>query len=345
MKTKIYEISELDERAQEELSEAAEILRNGGVVAFPTETVYGLGADALNPKAVAAIYRAKGRPADNPLIVHIAEKEMLSVLTPAVTKDMEVLAGKFWPGPLTMVIPKTDIVPDITTGGLSTVAVRMPDEPTALRLIKLSGRPIAGPSANLSKRPSPTKGEHVVQDMDGRIDAIIVGADCRVGIESTIIDLTNPLPLILRPGILTPEELSCALGKEVIIDPGIMTLPDEAFMGTPNEGPAPKAPGMKYTHYAPKAEMIILRGPADRVKRKMETIRAEKEQKGKKVGIVLFDEEDFKAAAHDFFAKLRELDDENMDLILAGALSQENSIGLAVMNRMLKAAGYNIIDV
>ena len=345
MKTKIYEIREMDEKARKELGEAAEILRKGGVVAFPTETVYGLGADALNPVAVAAIYEAKGRPSDNPLIVHIADVEMLSALTPAVTRDMKVLAEKFWPGPLTMVIPKTDMVPDITTGGLPTIAVRMPDEPTALQLIRLSGRPIAAPSANLSKRPSPTKGEHVVRDMEGRIDAIIVGADCRVGIESTIIDLTDPIPVILRPGILTPEELSHTLGKEVIIDPGILAIPDKASIGDPNGGPAPRAPGMKYTHYAPKAEMVILRGAADSVKRKMEAICAERELKGEKVGTVLFEEEEFTTAARDFFARLRELDDENVDLILAGALSQENSIGLAVMNRMLKAAGYNIIDV
>ncbi len=345
MKTKIYEIRELDEKALEQLAEAAETLRNGGVVAFPTETVYGLGADALNPEAVAAIYRAKGRPSDNPLIVHIADREMLSVLTPAVTRDMEVLAGEFWPGPLTMVIPKTNVVPDITTGGLSTVAVRMPDEATALQLIKLSGRPIAAPSANLSKRPSPTKGQHVIRDMDGRIDAIIVGADSRVGIESTIIDLTDSVPVILRPGILTPEELSRVLGKEVIIDPGILTMPDRTSTEYTNRGPVPKAPGMKYTHYAPKAEMLILRGPVDRVKQQMEAICAEKEKKGEKVGILLFDEEAFTTAARDFFTRLRELDDEKVDLILAGALNQENSIGLAVMNRMLKAAGYNIIDV
>ncbi|MGI6733635.1 MAG: L-threonylcarbamoyladenylate synthase [Anaerovoracaceae bacterium] len=378
MITRVFEITQIDDKAKEELREAAKALRNGGLVAFPTETVYGLGADALNPEAVRSIYLAKGRPSDNPIIVHIADLSALESLVPAISPEVKILAERFWPGPLTMVLPKLPQVPHVTTGGLPTVAVRMPDNPIALELIRQCGCPIAAPSANISGRPSPTKGDHVVQDLMGKADIIIKSHDCKVGIESTVLDLTGPVPTILRPGILTPEQLGQALGKEVIIDPGVMaqsTIDPRPDSGSSmaaqiddngnvsgnsntnsnnsisnngnnnNLNTPPKSPGMKYTHYAPKAEMVILRGARADVEREMEKIREEKERAGRKVGVLLFEEKDFEKAAHDFFAILRDLDDRNVDLILAGALNDKDSIGLAVMNRMLKAAGYKVIDV
>lgn len=350
--TKVFEITDMDNKAKEELREAAKVLRDGGLVAFPTETVYGLGANALNPDAVRAIFLAKGRPSDNPLIVHIAELSTLEVLIPAIPAEAKMLAEKFWPGPLTMVLEKLPQVPDVTTGGLPTVAIRMPDNPIALELIRQCGCPVAAPSANISGRPSPTKGEHVVQDLMGKADIIIKSCDCKVGIESTVLDLTGPVPTILRPGILTPEQLGQTLGKDVVIHPGI--LDQSTTHAGPNSGTTagtdthlipPKSPGMKYTHYAPKAEMVILRGAREDVEREIERIRTEREQAGSKVGLLLFEEKDFEKAAHDFFAMLRDLDDQNVDLILAGALNEKDSIGLAVMNRMLKASGYKVIDV
>lgn len=358
MKTKIFEIIEINAETIPQINEAAAVLRNGGLVAFPTETVYGLGADALNPEAVASIYRAKGRPSDNPLIVHVAGVEDCRELTPFLLPSVKKLMDRFWPGPLTIILPKTQKVPDITTGGLSTVAIRIPDDPVALELIKAAGCPVAAPSANISGRPSPTRGEHVVQDLDGKIDVIIKSRDCRVGIESTVLDMTGDIPAVLRPGILTPEEIGDVLGVEVTFDPAI--IPDRKQTKAPRSDKAtdiqntadkpaevliPKAPGMKYTHYAPKAEMIIVRGVYDRVRDKINEIKAQQEAGSRKVGVVMFREDAFIEAAHDFFAELRELDDRGVDIILAGALNDNNPVGFAVMNRMLKSAGYNIIDV
>lgn len=358
MDTKIYSIYELNEKTLSEIDEAAAIIRNGGLVAFPTETVYGLGANALNPEAVASIYRAKGRPSDNPLIVHVAGADDCRELTPLLSPAVTRLIDRFWPGPLTLVVPKTNKVPDITTGDLKTVAIRMPDNPVALELIRRSGCPIAAPSANISGRPSPTRGEHVVHDMDGRIDAIIKSSDCRVGIESTVLDMTGDVPAILRPGILTPEEIGAVLGVKVIFDPAIIPNREQIKASgsdkaadiqntpaMPDEILIPKAPGMKYTHYAPKAEMIIVRGAFDKVLDKIDAIKTQQEAESRKVGVVMFREDAFIEAAHDFFAELRVQDDKGVDLILAGALDDNNSVGFAVMNRMLKSAGYNIIDV
>ncbi len=342
MQTKIFEIIEIDDRSTDKLKEAATILRNGGLVAFPTETVYGLGADAMNAEAVERIYLAKGRPSDNPIIIHIAGADMLSILTSSESEDMHVLAERFWPGPLTLVLPKRPQVPDVTTGGLSTVAVRMPDNPVALELIRKSGCPVAAPSANISGRPSPTKGEHVIVDLSGRVDAIILSGDCSVGIESTVLDLTGNLPVVLRPGIITPEQLTDVLRKKVVVDPGV--LAQSQYDGTAYDEP-PRAPGMKYTHYAPKAEMIILNGERHDVIIGMNKMRSEAEAEGKKVGIILFEESEPEKAAHGFFARLRELDEEGADIILAAALNSRDSVGLAVMNRMLKAAGYKMINV
>ena len=345
MKTKIFEITHIDDKAEEELIQAAEILQKGGLVAFPTETVYSLGADALDPAAVQKIYLAKGRPSDNPIIVHISDIEMLNMLTPVKPEDVEVLTEKFWPGPLTVILPKKPQVPDVATGGLATVAVRMPDDPIAMRFIGLSGRPVAAPSANISGRPSPTKGEHVIRDLSGKVDVIIKGGDCKVGIESTVLDLTGPVPVILRPGVITAEQLSEALNKKVVVDPGILAQSKGKNETGCGKELIPKSPGMKYAHYAPKAEMIILRGRAEDVKYEAERMRSEREKAGGKTGIIIFEEKASEKAAHDFYAKLRELDDIGVELIIAGALSDEDPVGLAVMNRMIKAAGFKVIDV
>ncbi len=338
------EANALVEEALEKIDQAAEFLAQGGLVAFPTETVYGLGADALNPDAVAKIYEAKGRPSDNPLIVHIARASNIGELTPKLTPQIIRLVDNFWPGPLTIVLPKKPNVPDITTGGLGTVAVRMPDDPVALELIKKAGCPVAAPSANLSGKPSPTKGEHVVEDLEGKIDAILIGNDCRVGIESTVLDMTGETPTILRPGIITAENIQAVLGGKVEMDPALF-VNRQRDVSDDEEPLVAKAPGMKYKHYAPKAEMTILEGQRDKVKSEIERLKAMNEQIGNKVGVIMFEEKAFIEAAHEFFAKLRELDEEDVDLILAGALSETDGVGFAVMNRMMKSAGYHIVTV
>ena len=319
------------------LEKAAELLRRGELVAFPTETVYGLGGNALDPEAAGKIYAAKGRPSDNPLIVHIADCFEFYRLCSEVPDDAMTLAEKFWPGPLTMVLPKSFKVPDVTTGGLNTVAIRMPNSAVAYEMIQLAGVPIAAPSANLSGRPSPTRGDHCVKDLDGKIAMILWGEDCKVGIESTIVDLTQDVPAILRPGILTPTQISKALGKEVIIDPAILGVPDKNLR--------PRAPGMRYRHYAPKAPMTIFQGEPDDVRRRIETEKAKAEADGRSVGVLLFSDDAFEEAARNLFADLRAMDDEGVDVIFAGALKQSDERGFAVMNRMLKSAGYNVVDV
>jgi len=319
------------------LEQAAEYLRNGELVAFPTETVYGLGGNALDPDAAAKIYTAKGRPSDNPLIVHIADCFEFYRLCREVPDDAMLLAERFWPGPLTMVLPKSFKVPDVTTGGLDTVAIRMPNSAVAYEMIQLAGVPVAAPSANLSGRPSPTRGDHCVRDLDGRIAMILWGEDCKVGIESTIIDLTGETPAILRPGIITPTQLSKALGKDVIIDPAILGVTDQDLK--------PRAPGMKYRHYAPKAPMTIFQGAASDVRRRIAIEKEKAVAEGKKAGILLFSDDAFEEAARNLFADLRAMDDDGVDVIFAGALKQSDERGFAVMNRMLKSAGYNVIDV
>ena len=334
MKTRILSTTEND------IAEAAGIIQQGGLVAFPTETVYGLGADALNAEAVAKVYEAKGRPSDNPMIVHIARASDIGQLTPMLSEDIVNLIDNFWPGPLTMVLKKKAGVPDRTTGGLDTVAVRMPDSEAALELIREADCPIAAPSANISGRPSPTRAGDVIADMNGRIDAVIQGDDCRVGIESTVLDMTGDTPVILRPGIITAEDIEAVLKKEVKYD--------EALLKDKQGGDGdirPKAPGMKYKHYAPKADMVVIEGQRDKVKAEIERLKGLNERLGYKVGVILFEEKAFVEAAHDFFAKLRDLDNEEVDLILAGALSDFDGVGFAVMNRMLKSAGYNIVKV
>ncbi|MCI7146475.1 MAG: threonylcarbamoyl-AMP synthase [Clostridiales bacterium] len=334
MKTKILENTKAD------IDKAAGILRKGGLVAFPTETVYGLGANAFDEDAVGRVYEAKGRPSDNPMIVHISRASDIGQLTRMLSPDIVTLIENFWPGPLTLVVKKRPEVPYRTTGGLDTVAVRMPDNETALNLISTALCPVAAPSANLSGSPSPTRAQDVIDDLDGRVDAIIRGEDCRVGIESTVVDMTGDVPTILRPGIITADNLEAALGKKVVYDKGLS--PEE---GAPGEDYKPKSPGMKYKHYAPKAEMIVVEGERSKVKSEIERLKTLNEKLGNNVGVILFEEKAFIEAAHDFFARLRDLDREGVDLILAGALSDTDGVGFAVMNRMLKSAGYNIVRV
>jgi L-threonylcarbamoyladenylate synthase len=319
---------------------ASLIIRRGGLVAFPTETVYGLGADAFNADAVRKVYAAKGRPSDNPMIVHIARASDIGALVSELSPDAVRLIEGFWPGPLTLVMKKNAAVPDAVTGGLDTVAVRMPDDPVAIELIRRAGTPVAAPSANLSGRPSPTTAEHVLRDMGGRADAILVGLPCRVGIESTVLDISGNAPVILRPGAVTGDAISALLGKPVETDPSLLVC-----CAYSDEENAPKAPGMKYRHYAPDAEMMVLEGAMERVKSEMERLKVLNERIGRRVGTVLFEEKAFTAAAHDLFAELRALDDEGVDLIIAGALGRDDGLGFAVMNRMMKAAGYNVIRV
>ena len=332
---------------EKDIQKAARILREGGLVAFPTETVYGLGADAMNDEAVGKVYAAKGRPSDNPMIVHIASPAELLTLTDSVTEDMEKLARAFWPGPLTMVVAAKPAVSRITTGGLDTVAVRMPDNEITLRLIREAGMPLAGPSANLSGHPSPTSAAHVYDDLQGRIDAVIQGESCRVGIESTVVDMTAAEPVILRPGVITASELGAVLHKTVTIDPAVLQKPtihsDGSLLETGDDF-KPKSPGMKYKHYAPKAEMIIFTGEPEKVRLAIAAEKLERVEFGQKVGVLIYDSDKPEEAAHEFFSQLRAFDKSGVDVILAAAL-KEDGVGLAVMNRMFKSAGYNIREV
>lgn len=314
------------------IDKAGEIIRRGGLVAFPTETVYGLGADALNGDAVRSVYAAKGRPSDNPMIVHIADIEALTTVADldcCMNHDVvKAMMREFWPGPITFVMRKRAVVPLTTTGGLDTVGIRMPSSETARRFIRASQRPIAAPSANISGRPSPTTYQDVLEDMDGRIDAVLLGEKCAVGIESTVLDITGDVPTILRPGYVTPEMIAAFTDVEY----------DPALYGSPVSGDfRPKAPGMKYKHYAPKAQVRIVKHEAY-----AEILAKEAEEDGKKVQILDY-HGDSHAAARDFFARLRELDRKGADLILVIALDDEE-FGFSVMNRMLKSAGYDVAD-
>ncbi len=330
----------------ESLLYGAKLIKEGGLVAFPTETVYGLGADGLNAEAVSKIYVAKGRPSDNPMILHISSKDDLGMLTETVTEDMELLMEAFWPGPVTMVVKAKDIVPKVTTGGLDTVAVRMPSEPVALRLIEAAGVPLAAPSANTSGKPSPTTAIHVLDDLNGKIEAVIMGGECTIGIESTVIDMTGQVPTILRPGMVTATDLAKVLGKEIAVDQALLNQPEvrssEGLLET-GENFKPKSPGMKYKHYAPSAEMIIFKGEPEKVRLAIAEAKMVRTEQGQKVGVMIYDG-DAENAAHDFFSKLRAFDKAEVDVIFAAALKEEG-IGFAVMNRMLKSAGYNVIEV
>lgn len=349
MNTQIYKI---DSKAvdHQKMEEAAQLIRSGELVAFPTETVYGLGADALNQQASKKIYAAKGRPSDNPLIVHIAKFEDLEEIAKEVPQEAKKLADAFWPGPLTMIVNKNEKVPYETTGGMDTVAIRMPDHPAALELIRQSGCLIAAPSANTSGRPSPTLAEHVAEDLGGRIPMILDGGEVGIGIESTIIDLTEKIPMILRPGYITKEMLEAVIGT-VQTDPGIIAA---------DSTKKPKAPGMKYRHYAPKANLMLIDGAKCAVVDKINELTDAMHSEGKKVGIIGTDEtvasyrgdmvlsigarEDEDAIARHLYKLLREFDEADVDVIYSESFATPR-IGQAIMNRLLKAAGHQVLTV
>ncbi len=347
MQTKIF-TGQPNGLSAEELHEVGQIIRSGGLVAFPTETVYGLGGDAASPEASGKIYAAKGRPSDNPLIVHICDFAQLEEIASEVPESARVLAEAFWPGPLTMILNKNERIPYETTGGLDTVAIRMPSHPLALELIRESGCMIAAPSANTSGRPSPTTAAHVVEDLDGRIDAIIDGGAVGIGIESTIIDLTEAVPTILRPGFITQEMLAEVLG-EVRLDPGL------AEAGSKQR---PKAPGMRYRHYAPKAELTVVEGGELAVVNHIAQLTAQAIADGKSVGIIAAEETcgqytqgrvlsigtrtDEADVARHLYEVLRSFDEMGVDVIYSEGFSAEG-IGCAIMNRLLKAAGHKRI--
>lgn len=334
-------------KEKEAIKEAGEIIRNGGLVAFPTETVYGLGGDALNPLSSGKIYAAKGRPSDNPLIVHIAEWEALDRIVSKVPETAKKLADAFWPGPLTMIFEKSEAVPKETTGGLNTVAVRMPEHKAALEFIKEAGGYIAAPSANTSGKPSPTLAKYVYEDMNGKIEMILDGGSVGIGLESTIIDLTAKNPIILRPGYITKEMLEKVIGcvdtDQTILD------------GDCKE--APKAPGMKYKHYAPKGDLTIIAGDTDAVCKKINQLTKEKQALGEKVGVIATEETknlyqadiiknagkrlDEESIARHLYQILREFDDEEVTYIYSESF-QTDGMGQAIMNRLLKAAGHHI---
>lgn len=349
MKTIIKQIDK-NQMNMDTIRKAGEILKSGGLVAFPTETVYGLGADALNEEAAKKIYAAKGRPSDNPLIVHIADMAALKGITEDIPEAVGKIADAFWPGPLTMILKKNQKVPMGTTGGLETVAVRMPAHEIAREIIKAGGGYIAAPSANTSGCPSPTAAWHVGEDLDGKIDMIIDGGSVEIGVESTILDMTVTPPMILRPGAVTREMLEELVG-EVAVD---KTLID------PDSKKAPKAPGMKYRHYAPKAELVIVDGEMDLVVNEINRLTEEKACKGYKVGIIGTEEtvgryrtgdikcigtrEDESTIASHLYGILREFDRDGVNYIYSEAFSADG-IGSAVMNRLLKAAGHRVIDI
>ena len=349
MDTKYYRLTN-QSSDREIYLEAGRIIRAGGLVAFPTETVYGLGGDAENPLASRKIYEAKGRPSDNPLIVHIAEFSQLKEIASHLPAEAERLAEAFWPGPLTMIVEKNDRIPLETTGGLQTVAVRMPGHPAARDFIRASGRMIAAPSANVSGRPSPTRAEHVRQDLDGRIDMILDGGPVGIGLESTIVDLTEGVPTILRPGYITGKMLQDVLGA-VRVDPGIQSEESHA---------RPKAPGMRYRHYAPRAPLTIVDGQEQKVIDYINEQIREAGLQGKKAGVIATEEtkeaylasvvlpvgerSDEEGIARHLFDILRRFDDTDVDVIYSESFETPN-LGQAIMNRLLKAAGHRVIKV
>lgn len=357
----IYEIGEINSMEtlyytlkgnsedEEILKRAGNIIKNGGLVAFPTETVYGLGGNALDESASAKIYAAKGRPSDNPLIVHIADVEALELIAEEITPQARLLASRFWPGPLTMVLKKKAIVPPATTGGLETVAVRMPSPKATLDFIRYAGGYVAAPSANLSGRPSPTKAEHVLEDMNGRIEMILDQGQVGIGVESTIIDLTGDIPTLLRPGYIGLEQLKEVLGEVEC---------DRAMLGSLPDGTHPKAPGMKYKHYAPKGELYIVRGSKTAVICKINELVDLAKQAEERVAVIATAERaegykcenifivgsrsDEETIARNLFDVLRNCDAEGIDRIYAEELDTPQ-LGMAVMNRLIKAAAHRII--
>lgn len=350
METIIIKID--DENPDSEvISRAGQVIRSGGLVAFPTETVYGLGGDALNPESSRKIYAAKERPSDNPLIVHICRWEDIYEIADPVPETAVKLAKAFWPGPLTLILNKTERVPWETTGGLPTVAIRFPADQTALAFVEASGGFVAAPSANASGRPSPTLAQYVQEDMDGRIEMILDGGEVGIGLESTIVDLTGKEPMILRPGFITKEMLEEVLDR-VDVDRTILDA---------NCHLRPKAPGMRYRHYAPKGELAIIEGEPEAVAESICRKSRDAKDGGARVGIIATDEtlnryladsgadsiksagsrSDQAAVGRNLYRILREFDDEEVTMIYSESFS-ESGFGQAIMNRLLKAAGHHV---
>ena len=330
-----------------QINVAAELLKNGGVVGIPTETVYGLAADALNGEAVAKIFKAKGRPMDNPLIVHIADFGDIDRfgLVETIPESARLLAKHFWPGPLTMIMKRTDVIPNEVSAGLDTVAIRFPSHPVAQEIIRAANTPLAAPSANLSGSPSPTTARHVLNDMDGKIDAVLDGGASEVGVESTVITLAAGVPRVLRPGGVTVEELRGVLGEVEV---------DDAVLHQLKEGVAAASPGMKYKHYAPKANVILLKGADD------EYIEYVNARAGDDVCALCCDEDllslkvktvslgrrgDYLTHARHLFDCLRGIDENKTVLTVYSRLPSTEGVGLAVYNRLIRAAGFEVIDL
>ena len=330
------------------IDQAAALIRAGQLVAFPTETVYGLGANGLDGEAVARIFEAKGRPADNPLILHVSRLEQALPLIKGPLPDRaRVLADAFWPGPLTMVLPKSGIVPSEVTAGLDTVAIRMPSHAAARALIEVAGVPVAAPSANRSGRPSPTRAEHVLEDMFGRIPMVLDGGPCQVGLESTVVDMTGSVPRVLRPGGVTPEMIRSALGAVQVDGSALRPL---------REGETVRSPGMKYKHYAPKGRLTIVRGAAEAVAREIAARYDEAEAQGVPCAILAASSGRYGArrvrplgetpdeVAANLFQALREMDEQDIRRMFAEAVDTAG-VGLAIMNRMGRAAAFDIVEV
>jgi L-threonylcarbamoyladenylate synthase len=336
---------------------AADVLKGGGLVAFPTETVYGLGANALNENAVKNIFKAKGRPSDNPLIVHILNKNAASEFVKEIPIEASNLMDEYWPGPLTIILKKASLVPHIITAGLDTVALRVPAHPIALKLIEVAGLPIAAPSANVSGRPSPTEASHVIEDLFGKVDIIIDGGSVRIGLESTVIDLTQNPPIILRPGSIDIDMLNKIISS-VNFDPSILS--NHLNVGDKEHEIIPKSPGMKYKHYAPLAEVIVIEGEIPKVINRINEMLIEHRGRGFKVGVLateqtkeyydcediisLGDREKPETMASNLFGAFREFDKLGVSKILAEGVD-DKGIGLAIMNRMCKAAAFNVIKI
>jgi L-threonylcarbamoyladenylate synthase len=336
----------------EKVRVAAGIIRKGGLVAFPTETVYGLGADALNSKAVLALFKAKKRPFDNPPIVHVENIRDVYRLAEQVPQKADQLMKEFWPGPLTLVFKRSEIVPEVTVAGLDTIAVRMPQHPVALALIRESRCPIAAPSANLAGKPSPTSADHVFNDLNGRINAILDGGPTRIGVESTVLDLSTDPAMVLRPGGTSLETLKMILG-DVKLHPFVVAEKELAIENT-------RSPGMKHRHYAPKAPVIVVEGTITAVMATVKLLITNYWLQDKRVGVLataetawayeadvvksLGSRRNMDAMAANLFRLLREFDEENVDVIITESVPTEG-LGLAVMNRLRKASGYHIVKV
>lgn len=337
MLTKIIDIRE---NRIDALNESAKLLKNGEVVGIPTETVYGLAANALDEEAVKKIYIAKGRPSDNPLIVHISDLSELSPLVKEIPEKVKVMADAFWPGPLTMIMEKSDIIPSVTSGGLNTVAIRMPESEYARAIIKEAGVPLAAPSANLSGSPSPTNAKYVFDDMNGRIPLIIDGGASKIGVESTVITFATEIPTVLRPGGVTVEQIRDTIGEVELANAVLHDL---------KEGETAASPGMKYKHYAPKANITILKGSLEKFieytnGKDFFALVFEGEEKHFENAVTYGKENDGLSEANRLFDALRELDEMGATTVFARC-PEISGVGLAVYNRLIRSAGFNVIEL